>query len=184
MRKLIYSINLTIDGCCDHTKMRGSDDILEYFAKLLQGAGMLVYGRKTYDLMVPYWPDIARNHSGDSKEETEFAETFDSLDKLVFSKTMGDTDEVRTRIVRTDPREEILRLKQQQGGHMLLGGVDLASQLIGLGLVDEYYFGIHPIIAGEGRRLMEGINLQESLKLKLVESMTLKSGCVMLHFVK
>jgi dihydrofolate reductase len=87
MRNVIYAINITLDGCCDHTKMSGGDEILEHFTHLIQDADLFVYGRKTYQLMVPYWPDIAKNHSG-TKAEIEFARTFDSMNKLVFSQSL------------------------------------------------------------------------------------------------
>ena len=63
MRNVIYAINLTLDGCCDHTKFNPDDEMLEYFTHLLRDVDLLVYGRKTYQLMVPYWPDIAKNQS-------------------------------------------------------------------------------------------------------------------------
>jgi dihydrofolate reductase len=75
-------------------------------------------------------------------------------------------------------------MKQEQGKNILVGGVDIPSQLIALGLVDEYRFVVGPVIAGEGRRLLEGVNLPESLQLKLVESKTFKSGRVALHYLK
>jgi dihydrofolate reductase len=75
-------------------------------------------------------------------------------------------------------------LKQEPGKNILVGGVDIPSQLIELGLIDEYRFVVMPIIAGEGRRLFDGVNLQEKLQLKLAESKTFKSGCVALRYLK
>ena len=69
MRKLIFGINLTLDGCCDHTKMMPDEEIHDYFTDLLRDAGTLVYGRITYQLMVPFWPDVAKNHSGQFESE-------------------------------------------------------------------------------------------------------------------
>jgi dihydrofolate reductase len=132
--------------------------------------------------MVPYWPDIAKNHSG-TKAENEFAGTFDSMNKIVFSQSL-DSAEGNTRIVRANLQDEILKLKQEQGKNILAGGVAIPSQLIELGLVDEYHFVVQPIIAGEGRRLLEGVPLRERLQLKLVESKTFKSGCVALRYLK
>ena len=63
MRKVIFDINLTIDGCCDHTKLSGNDEIFEYFANLFRDIDLFVFGRKTYQLMVPFWPDVAKNSS-------------------------------------------------------------------------------------------------------------------------
>ena len=182
MRKLIYAINLTIDGCCDHTKMIPDEEDFDYHMDLVRNAGLFVYGRKTYQLMVPYWPDIAKNPSGETKTDVEFAQAFNSVERIiVFSKTLDKVEGENTEIVRTNLKDEILKLKQERGKYLLTGGVDIPSQLIQLGLVDEYRFVIHPVLAGEGRRLMQGISLQE--KLKLVESTVFKSGCVALRYL-
>ena len=184
MRNVIYALNLTLDGCCDHTKFNPAEDLLEHFTSLLRDdAGLLVYGRKTYQLMVPYWPDIAKSQS-ETKADIEFAQAFDSLNKVVFSRSLASTDDGNTRIVRTNLRDEILKLKQEPGKDILVGGVDIPSQLIKLGLIDEYRFVIMPTIAGEGRRLLEGVSLPEKLQLKLVESKIFKSGSVALRYLK
>ena len=183
MRKLIFAINITLDGCCDHTKQFADDETHEYFTQLLRDADLQVFGRKTYQLMVPYWPEVLKTQSA-TKADTEFARAFDSINKIVFSRSLDRAEDKNTRIVRTDLREEILKLKQEQGKNILVGGVDIPSQLIELGLVDEYRFVVGPIIAGEGRRLLEGVILPEKLQLKLVESKTFKSGCVVLRYLK
>jgi len=184
MRNVIYAINLTLDGCCDHTKFNPDDDLLEHFTNLLRDdAGLLVYGRKTYQLMVPYWPDVAKSQS-ETKADIEFAQAFDSLKKIVFSRSLAGAEDKNTRIVHTNLRDEILKLKQEPGKSILVGGVDIPSQLIELGLIDEYRIVVMPIIAGEGRRLFEGVNLPEKLRLKLVESKTFKSGSVALRYSK
>jgi dihydrofolate reductase len=185
MRKLIFAINITIDGCCDHTKLNGAEEILDYFALLTRDVDVLVYGRKTYQLMVPFWPDVARSHSGQTKAMNDFAQAFDSVNQIiVFSQSLETTEDRNMRVVRANLREEILKLKQEQGRAILTGGVALPSQLMQLGLVDEYQFVVHPVLAGEGRRLLQGIDLQESFKLKLVESRSLRSGYVALRYLK
>jgi len=183
MRKLIYAINVTLDGYFDHTNMTADEEMLEYHTHLIRAAGLFVYGRKTYQLMAPYWPDIAKNRSG-TKAEIDFAEEFDSKDKVVFSKTLNSTDARNTRIVRANLQDEILKLKQESGKDIFVGGVDIPSQLTELGLVDEYHFVVHPVLAGKGRRLFEGNSLPKKLRLKLVDSKILKSGCVALRYVK
>jgi len=70
MRKLIYAINLSVDGCCDHTKLSGGEDVHEYFTALMQDVDLLVYGRKTYELMVPYWPNVPKINLGKQKQQT------------------------------------------------------------------------------------------------------------------
>jgi dihydrofolate reductase len=183
MRNVIYAINITLDGCCDHTKQIADDELLEHYTHLLREVDLLVYGRKTYQLMVPYWPDVAKDDSS-TKADREFARAFDSKKTVVFSRSLDSVEGKNTRIVRTNLRDEILKLKQEPGKNILIGGVDIPSQLIELGLVDEYRFVVGPIVAGEGRRLLEGVSLQERLQLKLVESKTLKSGCVALRYLK
>jgi len=182
MRNLIYAINITLDGCCDHTKTIADEELLEHYTQLIREVDLFVYGRKTYQLMVPYWPDVAKSQSV-TKAEKEFARTFESINKIVFSRSL-DSAEGNTRIVRTKIQDEILKLKQEPGKNILAGGVNIPSQLIELGLVDEYRFVVQPILAGEGTRLMDGVSLPEKLQLKLVASKTLKSGCVALHYLK
>jgi len=182
VRNVIYAINITLDGCCDHTKMNADEEIHEYFTHLLRDVDLLVFGRKTYELMVPYWPDIAKTHS-ETKAENEFADAFDSRNRLVFSRSL-ESAEGKTRIVRTNLRDEIVKLKQEPGKNILVGGVAIPSQLIELGLVDEYYFVVQPIIAGEGTRLLEGVSLAEKLQLRFVESKIFESGCVALRYLK
>jgi dihydrofolate reductase len=182
MRNVIYAINVTLDGCCDHTKMIADEETHEYFTRFLRDVDLFVFGRKTYQLMVPYWPDIARSHSG-TKADNDFADTFVSINKLVFSRSL-ESAEGNTRIVRSGLRDEILKLKQQPGKSILLGGVNIPSQVIELGLVDEFRFVVQPILAGGGTRLLEGANLQDRLQLKLVESKSLASGCIALRYLK
>lgn len=185
MRKLIFGINLTLDGCCDHTKGDANEAIHEYFAQQMREAGTLLYGRVTYQLMVPFWPDIAKSQSGPTKDMNDFAVAFDAVKEIVVvSRTLAEVGDGKTRIIRDNLKEEILKLKEAAGKDILLGGVDLPSQLMELDLIDEYRIVIHPIVAGKGRRLFDGVNLQEKLKLKLVESKLFPSGHVALRYVK
>jgi dihydrofolate reductase len=184
MRKLIYAINLTIDGCMDHTLMIPDEESFDFYIDLLRGADTLIYGRKTYQLMDPYWPDIAKNPAGETESDVEYGKAYEAVQKVVFSRTLDKPNGQNTRIVHTGLQEEILKLKQEEGRYMLVGGVDIPSQLIALGLVDEFIFEVHPVVAGKGRRLMEGIDLQKKLQLKLVESRRHKAGSVLNRYVK
>jgi dihydrofolate reductase len=183
MRNVIYSINLTLDGCCDHTKFNPDEETHEYFTHLLREVDLLGFGRKTYQLMVPYWPDVAKDPTS-TKADKEFAQAFDSKKLVVFSRSLDSVAGKNTRIVRTNLRDEILKLKQEPGKNILVGGVDIPSQLMELGLIDEYRFVVMPIIAGEGRRLFEDVKLREKCQLKLVESKIFKSGSVALRYLK
>src|SRR5436190_6208436 len=112
--------------------------------------------------MVPFWPEVAKSQSM-TRASNEFASTFDSINKIVFSRSLESAEDKKTRIVRTDLRGEIVKLKKEQGKSILLSGVSVPSQLIELGLVDEYCFVITPVVAGEGRRLLDGVSLPEKL---------------------
>ena len=183
MRKVIYAINVSLDGCFDHTIGVPDEEVGQYYMDLVRDADLFVFGRKTYELMVPYWPDIAKSDSED-KMDKDFAEAFVSRKKVVFSRSLATAEGDNTRIVRTNLRDEVLKLKQESGKNILVGGVDIPSQLIALGLVDEFRFVVMPVLAGKGKRLFEGVSL-EKLQLQLVESRIFKSsGSVLLRYVK
>ncbi|MGA2694663.1 MAG: dihydrofolate reductase family protein [Terriglobales bacterium] len=187
MRNLIYAINLTLDGCCDHTKGFVDDELHEHYTELLREVDPLVYGRKTYQLMVPYWANVAKDPS-ETKADRDFAEAFVSRKKVVFSRSLDSAevkkDDKNAKVISTDLREEILKLKNEPGKPIMAGGVDIPSQLTELGLVDEYRIVVMPVIAGKGRRLFDGVNLPDKLKLRLVETKSFKSGFVALRYLK
>jgi dihydrofolate reductase len=174
---------MTLDGYFDHTNGVPDEELMEYFTDLVRDADLFVYGRKTYELMVPYWPDVAKSDS-ETKVDKDFAEAFVSKNMVVFSRSLASAEGDNTRIVRRNLQDEILKLKQEPGKNILVGGVDIPSQLIALGLVDEFRFVVIPVLAGKGKRLFEGVSL-EKLQLKLVESRVFKSsGSVLLHYLK
>jgi dihydrofolate reductase len=183
MRKLVFAINLTLDGCCDHTKGIADAELHDYHTQLLLDSDTFVYGRKTYQLMVPFWPEVAKSNSGHDKAMNDFAHAFMLVKKIVvFSRSLASAEEENTTIARGDLREEILSLKQQEGKNILTGGVDIPSQLVHLGLVDEFHFVVQPLLVGEGRRLLEKFTLDQ--RLQFVDSRIFKSGCVALRYRK
>jgi dihydrofolate reductase len=181
MRKVVFGINITADGYCSHTDGIADDELHEYFTRLLRNASLLLYGRITYQLMVPYWPDVAKSQS-EAEAINEFARVFDSLDLVVFSTTLKHVAGNNTRIVRANVAEEVLALKQQPGKDICVGSLSIASQLSDRGLIDEYHFVVHPVVAGKGPRLFESVKPQESLRLDLIGSETFHSGVVALHY--
>jgi dihydrofolate reductase len=183
MRKVVFAINITADGYCSHTDVIADDELHEYFTRLLRNASLLLFGRITYQLMVPYWPDIARNQSED-KATNEFARVFDSLDKVVFSTTLKHVEGQNTRIVRANVAEEVVALKQQPGKDICVGSLSIASQLSDRGLIDEYHFVVHPVVAGKGPRLFETVKPQDKLQLDFIGSETFQSGVVALRYRK
>ncbi|HLF19866.1 MAG TPA: dihydrofolate reductase family protein [Bacteroidota bacterium] len=183
MRRLIFAINITVDGFCDHTTVIADDELHEYYTELLRRVDTVVFGRITYELMASHWPSVAKNGSG-TKAENEFAKAIDRVNKVVFSKTLKNVEWKNARISRADIQEEILTLKQQSGKDISLGGLSIASSLTQLGLIDEYLFVVQPIVAGKGKRLFESTDIRERVRLKLVNSKTFQSGVVALHYKK
>jgi dihydrofolate reductase len=183
MRKVVFGINITADGYCSHTDGIADEELHDYFTGLLRNVDVILYGRITYELMVPYWPDVAKNQS-EPRSMIEFARVFDSLDKVLFSTTLKQVEDKNTRIVSANLTQEVLTLKQQPGKDIAVGSLSLASQLSESGLIDEYHFVVHPVIAGKGPRLFDTVKLQETIPLGLIGSKTLKSGAIALHYRK
>lgn len=183
MSRVVFAFNFTADGYCSHTDMIADEELHEYFTGVLRNASLILYGRITYQLMVPYWPAIAKTQS-DTAATNEFARVFDSLNKVVFSTTLNRVEGNNTRIVRANIAQEVLTLKQQPGKDICVGSLSIASQLSELGLIDEYQFVVHPVVAGKGPRLFETVKPQATLRLDLIGSKTFQSGAVALQYRK
>jgi dihydrofolate reductase len=178
MRKVVFAINITIDGCCSHEFGVVDDELHGFFADLLRNTGVEIFGRNTYHLMYPFWHDVAVNQS-ESAVTNEFARVFDAMPKIVFSTTMKSVEWNNTTLLHSGLKEEIIRLKQQPGKNISVGGLNIASQVAKWNLIDEYHILVHPILAGKGPRLFEGIDLRT---LDLVESKTFRSGVTALKY--
>jgi dihydrofolate reductase len=181
MRKVVFAINITADGYCSHTDMNPDDEVLDFFTTLISNADIILFGRITYQLMVPYWPDIARSQT-DTRASNDFARMFDSLDKVVFSTTLNNVEGSNTRIVRANLAEEVLSLKRQPGKDISIGSLSLASQLSNAGLIDEYHFVVHPVLAGKGPRLFEKIEAKERLLLDFIGLKAFQAGVVAIQY--
>ena len=180
MRKVTFAINITLDGYCGHESGIADDELHEYFTGLLRDSDIHIFGRDTYHLMYPYWHDVAVNQS-ETEVTNEFARTFDSIPKIVFSTTLKSVEWNNTTLLHSNLREEIIKLKGRPGKNIAIGSLNIASQVAGWDLIDEYYLVFHPVIAGKGPRLFESV---ENLTLKLVGSKTFRSGVVALHYKK
>ncbi|MDP1677821.1 MAG: dihydrofolate reductase family protein [Bacteroidota bacterium] len=180
MRNVVFGINITLDGVCDHTNGIADDELHEYFTGLLQSADIDILGRNTYQLMYPYWHDVAVNQS-ESKVVNEFARTYDSIPKIVFSKTLTGVEWNNTTLLRSNLQEEIIKLKQQPGKNISIGSLSIAAFLTQLGLIDEYYIVVHPVIAGKGPRLFDSVG---KYTLELIDSKRFRSGAIALHYKK
>lgn len=183
MRKVVFGINITADGFCSHEDGIADAELHNYFTEMLRKTDVILYGRKTYQLMVPYWPDIAKTQSED-EASNEFARVFASLDLLVFSKTLQEVSENKTRIVSGNIAEELMALKNKPGKDIAIGSLSIASQLSDLGLIDEYHFVVQPVIAGKGPRLFENLQSKNSLRLDFIGTKKFQTGVIALHYKK
>jgi len=182
MRKVSFSINVSLDGYCDHTLGEPSEELMAYFVSLMDDVDLLFYGRVMYQLMFPYWADVATNRSG-SVAEIQFAERLVAINKVVVSRSLENA-EGNTTIVRHDPVAELRKLKQQSGKTISVDTVSLLPELMAAGLIDEFHIVVHPVMAGNGRPLLQAGSLSDVFKLELVETQTFKNGCVALHYRK
>ena len=178
MRKLIAAINITLDGFCDHTAMIADDEIHQHYNELLSSAGIILYGRITYQLM-EYWATVVKNPTG-IKSMDEFAVTIDNIPKIVFSHTLKNVDWKNTKLKREVIKEEILELKQQADKNILVGSPSLIVALTQLDLIDEYQLCIHPVILGDGLPLFKNIN--DRIDLKLLKTKTFGCGGIALYY--
>lgn len=182
MRPVTFGMNISLDGYCDHTFAAPSEELYDYFTGMMDDVDLLFFGRVMYELMFPYWADVARDQSG-TAGENKFAERFTAIDKVVVSRSLESVME-NARIIRSNPAAELLKLKQQPGKKISVDSVSMLPELITAGLIDEFNLVIHPAIVGKGRPLLPAGSLQEQLNLKLVETKTFSSGCVAHHYRK
>lgn len=178
MRKVIAGINMTLDGFCDHTAINPDDEIHQHYADLLSNAGVILYGRITYQLM-EYWQTVVENPTGD-KGVDNFAVVMDKIPKIVFSHTLKNIEWESAKLAKRDIREEVTELKQQPGKDILVGSRSLIMQLLKLNLIDEFQICVHPLIAGSGLPLFEDIS--DRIFLKFIKSKTFGSGALTLYY--
>ncbi|WPU96175.1 dihydrofolate reductase family protein [Mucilaginibacter sabulilitoris] len=182
MRRVTFGMNISIDGYCDHTIFNPSKELHDYFTGMMDDVDLLFFGRVMYQLMFPYWADVAKNQSG-TGYENRFAEKLTSIDKVVISRSLSNAEE-NTRIIRSNPAEELRKLKQQPGKKISVDSVSMLPELIEAGLIDEFRLVVHPVIVGNGRKLLDAGSLQEKLNLTLTDTIIFKSGSVAHHYLK
>jgi dihydrofolate reductase len=181
MRPLRYSINVTLDGCCDHRVGIPDEESDRYWAAQLERADALLFGRVTYEMMEAAWRQPATGTWPDWMADwmIPFARTIDGAKKYVVSRTLERVD-WNAELVRGDLGEAVQQLKQEPGKGLFVGGVTLPLALADLGLIDEYEFVVLPIVAGHGPTLLAG--LSERLELRLVGRQEFRSGAVALRY--
>ena len=178
MRPLRYSINVTLDGCCDHRAIPADDELHRHAAENIARADALLFGRVTYELMESAWrPPAPAGARPDWMEP--FAQTINAAKKYVVSSTLEQPD-WNAELVRGDLGEAVGRLKEEPGNGLFVGGVTLPLALTELGLIDEYELVVHPRLAGHGPALFAG--LSEQVDLELVGRKEFGSGAVAMRY--
>jgi dihydrofolate reductase len=178
MRPLRYSINVTLDGCCDHRVMMADEELHRHAIANLERADALLFGRVTYEMMEAAWRPPARA-GGWPDWMAPFARTIDGARKYVVSATRDRVD-WNAELLRGDLGNAVQQLKREPGKGLFVGGVKLPLALVELGLIDEYEFVVQPILAGHGPTLFTG--LRERLELRLVDRQEFRSGAVALRY--
>jgi dihydrofolate reductase len=178
MRKVIAAINMTLDGFCDHTAGIPDEELHQHYSELLDNAGVILYGRTTYQLM-QFWQTLLKNPSGE-KSMDEFAVAIDKIPKIVFSHTLKNTEWDSAKLSNQPIEEEVSELKQQSGKDILVGSRSLIIQLMNLNLIDEFQLCVHPVIVGKGLPLFDKI--KDRTIFKLLKTKTLGSGAIVLYY--
>lgn len=169
---------MTIDGVCDHMAGIPDEEIHEHYANLLANAGVILYGRTTYQLM-QFWQTLLKNQSGE-KSMDDFAVAIDKVPKIVFSHTLKNTGWNTAQLANQPIEEMVKELKQQPGKDVFIGSRSLIIQLLQLNLLDEFQLCIHPVVAGSGLPLFE--NLSKRTVFKLITTKTFSGGAAVLYY--
>jgi len=182
MRPLRYSINVTLDGCCDHRAIPADEELHRHAVENLSRADALLFGRVIYEMMEAAWRPVAQTGARpdwmpDWMEP--FARTIDAAKKYVVSSTLDRVD-WNAELVRGDLGKAVQQLKRESGKGLFVGGVKLPLALAELGLIDEYEFIVQPRLAGHGPTLFAG--LSKHVDLKLVSRLEFSSGAVAMRY--
>ena len=186
MGKIIAMIHISLDGYMADTEgqinwIAMDGELSDYVTEMRQGAAGTLYGRITYQMMDPYWPNVLKNPGNFPQWQVDYAEWVDKAIKVVVSKTLPPVSWNNTRIIRDDVEREIRRIKDELDGHLLLlASATLVSALLPLGLVDELVTTVTPIVLGGGRSFFAG--LKDRVPLVLKDTRTFSSGVVGLHY--
>jgi dihydrofolate reductase len=182
MRPLRYSINVTLDGCCDHRAGIADEELHRHAVENLTQADALLFGRVTYEMMEAAWRPVAQTGARPdwmADWVVPFARTIDAAKKYVVSSTLDRVD-WNAELVRGDLGKAVQQLKRESGKGLFTGGVKLPLALAELGLIDEYEFVVHPRLAGHGPTLFAG--LSKWVDLKLVSRLEFGSGAVAMRY--
>lgn len=166
-------MNISVDGYCDHTLFTPSEELMDYFTGLMDEVDLLFYGRVMYELMFPYWADVARDRSG-TPAGNRFADRLCAIANVVMS---------RSSIDRT-PAEVLRELKNRPGKTISVDTLSMLPELIAANLIDEFHLVVHPGLAGRGKRLLPDGSLTQNTSLVLIGTQTFANGCIALQYEK
>jgi dihydrofolate reductase len=175
MRKVISSINMTLDGFCDHTAMLADDELHENVNALMSTIDTILFGRVTYQLMEDAWPSIVKEPTG-NKPIDDFAVLMDNMHKIVYSRTLTSVVWNNSELATRDFEAEVLHLKNLPGKNISVGGPSIIIAMMQLDLIDEYHFCIHPVVIGRGLPLFK--NISERIDFRLLDTKQYSSGAV------
>ena len=185
MRKLIFFMHTSLDGFVAGPKgemnwIKVDEEMFDFVGTMTDKADAALYGRVTYDMMQSYWP-TAGDQPDASKHDKEHSAWYNSVSKVVLSKTMSEKGLVNTHVISDHLAENINKLKKQDGKHILIFGSPGASHsLLIEGLIDEFWLFVNPVLLGQGMPLFKGVT--GTTQLKLAESKTFSSGVIALHY--
>jgi len=158
-----------------------NDEIFDFVATITDKADTALYGRVTYEMMQNYWP-TAGQHPNASKHDKEHSAWYNKVSKIVLSKTINEKGLDNTTVISDQLAENINKIKKQEGKNILIFGSPSASHsLLSNGLIDEFWLFINPVLLGQGMPLFKDVN--EKIKLKLIESKTFTCGVIALHYL-
>lgn len=172
---------MTLDGFCDHTAGIPDETLHQHYAELLSHAGVILYGRTTYELM-QFWQTLLKNPTGE-KSMDEFAAMINKIPKIVFSHTLKDTAWDSAKLSNKPLEKEVSELKQSHHGgsnDILIGSRSLIIQLLNLHLIDELQLCVHPVVVGNGLPLFD--NIKDRTIFKLSKTKTFDSGAIVLYY--
>lgn len=179
MGLLTFGLNVTLDGCIDHTQGIVDDQLHDYWTQLMDQSGAMLFGRNTYELMEGAWPAVARDEKA-PRAMREWARKLEAKAKYVVSSSRSDFPWQNTIKVEGDLREAISALKAKTERGILVGAPKLSAALEELGLIDEYRIVLHPVISGRGPTLFHGVS--SARQLELLSTERFESGAQALHF--
>jgi len=183
MRKIILMMSVSLDGFVEGPEREldwqlVDDELHSHFNEELGAMGAFLDGRVTYELMAGFWPTADTDPSS-TRPMVEFARIWREMPKIVYSRTLERAGR-NTTIVREVVPEEVMALKAEDGGDLVLGGADLAATFMRHDLIDEYRLYVHPVVIGRGKPLFRPSDAR--IDLRLAETRTFGSGVVLLRY--